>query len=43
MAVKEKGGDANPGTNPRLQTAIQAAKDADMPKDKIEGSYIYAV
>jgi len=34
VAARMGGGD--PGTNPRLRTAIQAAKDANMPADNIE-------
>src|SRR3989338_3983043 len=34
VAARMGGGD--PGTNPRLRTAIQAAKDANMPADNID-------
>lgn len=36
MAVKSGG--ADPETNPRLRTAIQNAKGANMPKDRVEGA-----
>tara|TARA_B100000963_G_scaffold157009_1_gene136662 strand:+ start:180 stop:911 length:732 start_codon:yes stop_codon:yes gene_type:complete len=35
ITVAAKLGDKNPGMNPRLRTAIQAAKQANMPKDNI--------
>ena len=35
ITVAAKLGDKNPDTNPRLRTAIQAAKQANMPKDNI--------
>jgi YebC/PmpR family DNA-binding regulatory protein len=34
IAARSGGGD--PGSNPRLRTALQSAKDANMPKDNIE-------
>jgi YebC/PmpR family DNA-binding regulatory protein len=36
MAVKQSG--PNPDTNPRLRVAIQNAKGANMPKEKIDGA-----
>tara|TARA_B100000963_G_scaffold361914_1_gene400850 strand:+ start:5779 stop:6501 length:723 start_codon:yes stop_codon:yes gene_type:complete len=36
ITVAAKLGDKNPDMNPRLRTAIQAAKQANMPKDNIE-------
>ena len=35
ITVSAKLGDKNPDMNPRLRTAIQAAKQANMPKDNI--------
>ena len=35
ITVAAKLGDKNPEMNPRLRTAIQAAKQANMPKDNI--------
>ena len=35
ITVAAKLGDKDPGMNPRLRTAIQAAKQANMPKDNI--------
>ena len=35
ITVAAKLGDKNPDMNPRLRTAIQAAKQANMPKDNI--------
>ncbi len=35
ITVAAKLGDKDPNTNPRLRTAIQAAKEANMPKDNI--------
>ena len=35
ITVAAKLGDKNPDINPRLRTAIQAAKQANMPKDNI--------
>ena len=35
ITVAAKLGDIDPNTNPRLRTAIQAAKQANMPKDNI--------
>jgi YebC/PmpR family DNA-binding regulatory protein len=36
ISVKQGGGD--PATNPRLRTAIQNAKGANMPKDRVESA-----
>ena len=36
ITVAAKQGGGNPETNPRLRTAIQTAKDANLPSDKIE-------
>ena len=36
ITVAAKLGDKDPGMNPRLRTAIQAAKQANMPKDNID-------
>ncbi|EDQ86068.1 uncharacterized protein MONBRDRAFT_38616, partial [Monosiga brevicollis MX1] len=38
IAIKGNGGNANPESNLRLKTALAAARNADMPKDKIEGA-----
>ena len=35
ITVAAKLGDKNPGMNPRLRAAIQAAKQSNMPKDNI--------
>ncbi len=36
LTVAARAGGGNPDANPRLRTAIQAAKDVNMPKDTIE-------
>lgn len=36
LTIAAKNGGSDPNGNPRLRTAIQAAKDANMPKDNIE-------
>ena len=36
ITVAAKLGDKNPDMNPRLRSAIQAARSANMPKDNIE-------
>ena len=36
ITVAAKLGDKDPDMNPRLRTAIQAAKQANMPKDNVE-------
>ena len=36
ITVAAKLGDKDPGMNPRLRSAIQAARSANMPKDNIE-------
>ena len=36
ITVAAKLGDKNPSMNPRLRSAIQAARSANMPKDNIE-------
>ena len=36
ISVAAKLGDKDPAMNPRLRSAIQAAKSANMPKDNIE-------
>ena len=36
ITVAAKLGDKDPATNPRLRSAIQAARSANMPKDNIE-------
>ena len=38
ITVAAKLGDKNPDMNPRLRTAIQAAKQANMPKDNISSN-----
>jgi YebC/PmpR family DNA-binding regulatory protein len=38
IAISVKQGGADPGTNPRLRVAIQNAKGANMPKDKVESA-----
>ena len=38
ITVAAKLGDKNPEMNPRLRAAIQAAKEANMPKDNINRS-----
>ncbi len=36
LQIAARMGGSDPGSNPRLRTAIQAAKDVNMPKDNIE-------
>ena len=36
VAARMGGGGGDPASNPRLRTAIQAAKSENMPKDNIE-------
>ena len=36
ISVAAKSGDKDPNMNPRLRSAIQAARSANMPKDNIE-------
>ncbi len=38
LTVAAKEGGADPESNPRLRTAIEKAKEANMPKDKIEAA-----
>jgi YebC/PmpR family DNA-binding regulatory protein len=38
IIVAAKVGDSNPEFNPRLRTAILASREANMPKDKIDGA-----
>ncbi|HMX62988.1 MAG TPA: YebC/PmpR family DNA-binding transcriptional regulator, partial [Candidatus Sumerlaeota bacterium] len=36
LTVAARMGGSDPGSNPRLRTAIQAAKDVNMPKDTMD-------
>ena len=36
ITVAAKLGDKDPGMNPRLRSAVQAARSANMPKENIE-------
>lgn len=43
IAVREGGGKTDPEDNPRLRVAIDQAKEANMPKDKIKSAIMRAV
>ena len=41
ITVAAKLGDKDPAMNPRLRSAVQAARSANMPKDNIESCLLY--